>query len=101
MNKTPRVTIKYRDNEPPYIEIWYSDNLVIAGWVHEEPFPSYEFDDDDEEEFDDDDEFDDEDEEYEDEEEYEEEYEDDDPFVPIVLGPEKIIDPPMTNKAKL
>ena len=40
---TPRVTIKWRENEPPYIEIWQGDTTggngvtILAGWLHETP----------------------------------------------------------------
>lgn len=77
MTATPRVTVKYRENEVPYVEVWVRDTLIVAGWVHEEPYPCYVTDDEE-------DTYDDEDGEY--------------PWQPIVLPAEEIIDPPLTKK---
>jgi hypothetical protein len=37
-NEAPEVTVKWRENEPPYIEIRWGGGLMVAGWV----FPNME-----------------------------------------------------------
>lgn len=82
----PQLIIKYTDTEPPYIEISTEDGaLIVHGWVHDDPWPSYDLEaiEDDEEE-----------------EEEEEEEEDRRVYAEnscgrILFKPQEIIDPPL------
>lgn len=37
VSDAPDVTIKWRENEPPYVEVRSDDELILAGWVHSFP----------------------------------------------------------------
>lgn len=77
----PKVNIKYRSGEPPYVEIWTDEGMILHGWVHDDPWPAYEFTEDEEEE--------------ELEEEEEEELAPIGGWGRIILTQEEIVDPPL------
>jgi hypothetical protein len=33
-NETPAITIKWRADDPPYVEVRENNELILAGWVH-------------------------------------------------------------------
>lgn len=37
MLDSPSVVVKWRQGEPPYVEVYQCDELILAGWVFESP----------------------------------------------------------------
>lgn len=37
LNGQPNVTVKWRDGEPPYVELHYPQGVLLAGWLYPEP----------------------------------------------------------------